>query len=140
MADSAAITRALVLLVEDDEDARASCADALRRAEFEVLEAGTRWQARETINARTPDVIVLDLRLPDGNGIAAARAWRKSAALSATPILILTGHSTKADVDSALVAGCEAFLTKPCPADVLVMHIERTLAASRPTRRPSKLF
>jgi DNA-binding response OmpR family regulator len=138
MADPAP-ARALVLLVEDDLDTRASCAEALRDGGYDVIEATTLWEARESINVRTPDVVVLDLRLPDGNGVAAARAWRKGSRLGATPIIVFTAHPTSMDVEAARLGGCDGFLTKPCTADALLTEIERALAGSRKTGKHPKI-
>jgi DNA-binding response OmpR family regulator len=122
---------AVVLLVDDDAELRVACADAVRCAGHEVLEASTLSQARESINARKPDVIVLDVRLWDGDGIAAAAAWRKCASLNATPIVILTGESSRSSIEAALLAGCDAFLAKPCTTEDLIAQVERVLASRR---------
>jgi DNA-binding response OmpR family regulator len=136
---AAARGRATVLIVEDDHDARATCADALRRAGFEVVEAAAVWQAKERAMENALDLVIVDRRLPDGDGLDLVRRWRdKDAKLEGVPIIMLTGHATRADVEAALIAGCDAFLAKPCPVDVLVDHIRRAIIGSRPTRKITK--
>ncbi len=100
-------------------------ASALRDAGFEVVEAATLHSAGNAMDAQRPDVIVLDRHLPDGDGLDFARRVRRSTA--SVRIVMLTASGQRSDVEAALLAGCDAFLTKPCPGDVVVLHVERVL-------------
>ncbi|HEY8077034.1 MAG TPA: response regulator [Labilithrix sp.] len=118
----------VVLLVEDHDEARAFYASALRAAGFEVIEAPTLHAAGATCETQRPDVIVLDRRLPDGDGLDFVR--RVHRLTRPMPVVMLTASGQRSDVEAALVAGCDVFLTKPCPGDVLVLHVERVVGAA----------
>jgi two-component system KDP operon response regulator KdpE len=122
----------VVLLVEDNEDARTIYGTYLRRSGYEVIEAPTLAAASAAYDARRPDVIVLDRGLPDGDGLDLARKWRRHGQV---PIVMVTASGQRADVEEALFAGCDAFLTKPCPGDVLALHVDRAMLAARPTKK-----
>lgn len=121
---------ALILIVEDDDDTRATAADALRAAGYEVAEARGVREAKDAVASRRPDAVILDRRLGDGDGLDLAKSWRERGPTVTMPIIVLTGYSMRADVEAALVAGCDAFLTKPCPAKVLLIHVEKAVAES----------
>lgn len=125
----------VVLLVEDDEDTRFIYATCLRHAGFRVVEASSAREALEAALARPPDVVVLDRRLGDRDGLELAVQWRAGRAMATTPIIVLTAFTTRADVEKALTAGCDAFLAKPCPGDVLVAHVHKLLVALAPTKK-----
>lgn len=128
-----------VLVVQDDPDAQDVYASCLRRAGFEVVVTRTAREALDYTMTTTPEIVVLDRKLPDRDGLELARAWRASAGrLSRTPIIALTSFATRPDVEAALVAGCDAFLVKPCPGDVLVAHVTKLLMSNEPTRRMPK--
>lgn len=121
--------RTHVLVVEDDHDAGTIYAASLEHAGHEVTLARTAREALDAVRVRRPDAVVLDRRLPDRDGLELARKWRASPAMAKTPIVILTAHAARADVEAALAAGCDAFLAKPCTGDVLSAHVGRLLAA-----------
>lgn len=128
-----------VLVVEDDADAQDIYATCLRHAGYEVVVAKTARDALDYTTTNTPEIIVLDRKLPDRDGLELARAWRSSAGrLAKIPIIALTSYATRPDVEAALVAGCDAFLAKPCPGDVLVAHVTKLLMSNEPTRRMPK--
>ncbi|MDB4936157.1 MAG: response regulator receiver [Labilithrix sp.] len=127
-----------VLLIEDDEDARELYAEHLRAAGFDVVTATTAREALDAVSARTPDLVVLDRKLPDRDGLELATLWRAGRAMATTPIIVLTAFAGRTDVEKALEAGCDAFLAKPCPGDVLVTHVKKLLLASAPTGKLPK--
>src|SRR5689334_22442635 len=113
----------LVLVVEDNVDAQIITASTLRHHGFDVMNVGTIEEARDAVRDRKPHVVVLDCRLPDGDGLELVRAWARDALMKAVPIVVLTAFSARQDVEAALLAGADAFLVKPCPAGVLVAQI-----------------
>ena len=116
-----------VLLVEDDPDARYIYASCLRHAGFKVIPVATAREAAEAAQKRAPEIVVLDRRLPDRDGLDLARQWRRFAAttMARVPIVILTAFTAKSDIEAALAAGCDAFLGKPCPGHVLAGEVAR---------------
>lgn len=103
-------TAAAILLVEDDEAARTAIAANLRARGHEVAEAGNVREALDAWDTRRPDLILLDLGLPDFDGQAVILRVRKEAT---TPIIILSARGREEDRVAALDAGADDFLTKP---------------------------
>lgn len=132
--------RRIVLLVEDNVDAQDVYSKTLRHAGFEVVQARSLEEAHEAAKHVRPDVVVLDCRLPDGDGLELARGWRDHETMAKVPVIVLTAFSARQDMEAALLAGADAFLVKPCPGHMLAMQIEKVLSGQRPSqrlRRPS---
>jgi two-component system, OmpR family, KDP operon response regulator KdpE len=101
---------AVILMVEDDEPARAAIASNLRARGHEVEEAGDVREALRLWDARRPDLILLDLGLPDLDGQAVIRHVRHEAT---TPIIVVSARGREEDRVAALDAGADDYLTKP---------------------------
>jgi two-component system KDP operon response regulator KdpE len=101
---------AAILLVEDDEATRRSIAMFLRGYRHGVVEAGDVATATEAWERKRPDLIVLDLGLPDEDGLVLVRHVRREAT---TPILILSARDREADKVAALDLGADDYVTKP---------------------------
>ncbi len=115
---SAVATR--VLLVDDDRSTLDGVAEYLRGCGFDVLLASTGQQALTLAMTCSPAVVVLDLGLPDIDGWEVARQLRASSQMAAVPIIALTGSDLPHERVSAMHAGCDRHLAKPCaPADLL---------------------
>ena len=106
MMDSAGV----VLIVEDDEAARSAIAANLRARGHEVDEAGDVRAALRSWDQRRPDLILLDLGLPDLDGQAIIRRVRREAT---TPIIVVSARGREQDRVAALDAGADDYLTKP---------------------------
>ncbi len=103
-------TAASILVVEDEPEIRRFVRATLLAERWRVREAGSVESAREALAAESPALMILDLGLPDGDGIqlvAELRAW------SALPVLVLSARSEEADKVAALDAGADDYLTKP---------------------------
>jgi two-component system, OmpR family, KDP operon response regulator KdpE len=99
-----------ILLVEDDEATRRSIATFLRGHDHEVVEAGDVATATADWERRRPDLIVLDLGLPDDDGLVVIRHVRLEAT---TPILVLSARDRERDKVAALDLGADDYVTKP---------------------------
>ena len=95
------------------------------------MKAETVAEARRLAERRTPEVVILDCRLPDGDGLELARRWRTDAAMANIPIIVFTAFSARQDLEAALLAGADAFLVKPCSSEVLAAQIERVVQGRR---------
>jgi two-component system KDP operon response regulator KdpE len=104
------VSGARLLLVEDDEVARAAVAQNLAAHGYLVAEAADAAAALRAWDGSRPDVIVLDLGLPDLDGLTVIRRVRREAA---TPILVLSARGREADKIGALEAGADDYVTKP---------------------------
>jgi DNA-binding response OmpR family regulator len=119
----------VVLLVEDDADLLELYGNAMRDAGLLVDEVVTVAEAIVMAERLRPDIVVLDRRLPDGDGWNVARALKASASETTrrVPIIAFTSHRERADVEGALVAGCDAFLEKGCAPEALIRHVRGML-------------
>ncbi|MFT3712871.1 MAG: response regulator transcription factor [Archangium sp.] len=100
-----------VLVVEDDSTLRLALADNLEDEKYEVATAATLAEARKSLASKTPDVIVLDLMLPDGDGTSLCRELRK--AKTTARIIMLTARTLEDDLVKGFDAGADDYLGKP---------------------------
>jgi len=115
---------ATVLVVEDERKLRDFVRSYLERAGFTVLSTGSGAEAIEMATAASPDLIILDLGLPDVPGETVARELR--AAIS-TPILMLTAKSAEEDRIRGLELGADDYVTKPFSPRELVLRVQAIL-------------
>jgi len=118
------------LVIEDDPDSRRLVAACLRRIGLRVREAATAAEAASALERATPDLICLDVRLPDENGLALCEQIRASPRLGDVPIMVITALSRPSDRARAHVAGADAFLVKPFRAEALADAVRELLALS----------
>jgi CheY-like chemotaxis protein len=120
-------SRPLVLVVDDYQDAREMYAEYLAYSGFRVAEASNGIEALEKAFELLPDVILMDLSLPGMDGWAATRRLKTDERTRRIPVVALTGHALAGASESARQAGCDAFVTKPCLPDELVVQVRRML-------------
>jgi CheY-like chemotaxis protein len=124
----------LVLLVEDTLDTLEAFTHFLRSAGFRVETATDGRQAVDQARKLRPDIVVMDLALPELDGWEATHQIKSDPATRHIPIIAFTGHAFQQSKESARQAGCEAFLTKPLDPAVLVAEIHRVVDLARQTR------
>lgn len=116
-----------VLVVDDEEDLRRLLVLALRRHDFEVLEAGSGEAAMEILGTMPVDVLVLDMGLPGVSGTGVVKALRLRPETATLPVLLMTGSGTDRSVIEGLEAGADDFLAKPVRLDELVARVRAHL-------------
>jgi len=121
----------LILVVDDYQDAREMYAEYLRFSGFRVAEASNGNEAMERAFALQPDLILMDLSLPIIDGWEATRQLKSHERTKRIPIVALTGHALAAASEGARQAGCDAFVTKPCLPDDLVVEVRRMLGEAK---------
>jgi len=123
-----------LMLVDDDKNAREGYQIYLSGKGFRVhvFEGGA--DALAFAASESPDLVVLDLGLPDVDGWEVARRLKSGAQTRDIPIIAFSGRSMHHEQISALRAGCDVHLTKPCPPDRLLGAIEKLLGQTE-TRR-----
>ena len=119
-----------ILIVDDYPDALDVWEIYLRAEGFQVLTAGTGQQALSTASAHIPDLVVLDLDLPDLSGFEVASELRRRAATRHIPLIAATGYSHVAQQDKAQQSGFDSVIVKPCDPGALVAEIQRMLVAN----------
>jgi len=119
------MARERLLLVDDEENLRSMLEAALRHVGFEVHPAATGREALDTVAAVRPDLIVLDVMLPDLDGFEVCRRLRTEG--SRTPILFLTARDGTEDKVRGLTLGGDDYLVKPFSLEELVARINAVL-------------
>jgi diguanylate cyclase (GGDEF)-like protein/PAS domain S-box-containing protein len=123
-------TAALVLVVDDEELIRILAREALEQAGLEVCEAANGVEALEQFAARRPDIVVLDVMMPEMDGFAACSKLRGSVGGNRVPILIMTGLDDAASIASAYEHGATDFITKPINPTILSHRVRYMLRGS----------
>ncbi len=123
---------ARILVVDDEPQIRRAVRAGLRANGFEVEVAGSGEAALDTIALDAPEVVILDLGLPDMNGIEVVRQVRE---WSAAPIIVLSVRDAERDKVAALDAGADDYLTKPFGMDELVARVRVALRRAAGQRR-----
>ena len=112
-----------VLVVDDFEDTRFLYSEYLAFAGFRTSTAGNGVEAIAKARAEHPDVIAMDLSMPDMDGWEATRRLKADAATRGICIIALTGHAEPSCRASAKKAGCDHFLAKPCLPEELMREV-----------------
>jgi len=120
-------TGARILVVEDEESISEPFAEALRRAGFEPLVTRTAAGALELADEAEPDLVMLDLSLPDGDGRDVCRELRRR---SDVPIVMLTARGTEMDRIVGLELGADDYVVKPFSAREVISRIRAVLRRS----------
>ncbi len=102
-----------ILLIEDDRDLAASLGRALERAGYRVRHAADGLAGLEAVGDRLPDLVLLDLNLPDMDGLAVCRELRTGEATRELPIIMLTARAEESDRVRGLDLGADDYVTKP---------------------------
>jgi DNA-binding NtrC family response regulator len=123
------MARNRILIVDDDPAIRFGLRDFLETRGYRVEEAATAAEAEQTFRAASPDVVVTDYRLPDGDALQLLPRLRAIA--DQVPIILLTAHGSVELAVQAMKEGAEHFLTKPVTLPALLLVIERSLEAQR---------
>ena len=118
-----------VLVVDDEPDIALICRLALTLAGFDVDERGTGTEALAYLADTTPDVVLLDLRLPDLSGWDVIDRLRESGRLADLAVIVFSAHSSAEK--SAREAGCFGFIPKPFTPDDLVAQVAAAATRSR---------
>ncbi|MBL8226560.1 MAG: response regulator [Chromatiales bacterium] len=113
-----------ILVVEDQPDLRAVLRTTLVAAGYRVVEAGTAARALVEARSHKPDLLLVDLGLPDGDGIDLIRAIR---GWSVAPILVLSARTRETEKVLALDAGADDYVTKPFGTDELLARVRAAL-------------
>jgi len=102
-----------ILAVEDHPVNRRILRDLLSSAGYEVIEAATGEDGVALAESKRPDLILMDIQLPDIDGYEATRRIKAKAELRHVPVIAVTSYALSGDEAKALVAGCDAYVSKP---------------------------
>lgn len=102
-----------ILLIEDNRLNMELASDVLQAGGYTVLEAMTGDEGIRVAAERLPDLVLLDMRLPDLDGLEVLRRLRSELRTAHVPVVALTAHAMKGDEAAARRAGCAGYITKP---------------------------
>jgi CheY-like chemotaxis protein len=122
-----------VLYIEDNDDNVYMLKNRLTRAGFTVLVATDGAQGIAMARSEQPDVILMDITLPDMNGQEATRRIKADASTQRIPVIALTANAMTGDKEKAMAAGCDDFDTKPVELARLLGKIRALAPAGRET-------
>ena len=126
---------ARILIVDDEPNIIGTVAPLLRARGYEVFSAMSGRAALDAVEREKPDLIVLDLGLPDIDGVEVCRQVRRTLSV---PILVLSARGAEGDKVSALDAGADDYVTKPFGAEELLARIRATLRRVENPSPPSE--
>ncbi len=128
------MTKRTILLIEDEEAISEPLAAALAREGFDALVAGTAAKGFELFETRTPDLVLLDVMLPDGDGRDLLRRIRET---SRTPVVMLTARGEEMDRVLGLELGADDYVTKPFSAAELAARVRAVLRRAGEAAAPA---
>ena len=118
----------LVLIADDDEDIRMLVRTTLERAGCEVMAACDGVEALELARIRMPDLAVLDVSMPELDGLEALRRLRANEEIAAVPVLLLSARAQETDVECGLEAGASGYIVKPFSPRELIDRVDELLS------------
>lgn len=113
----------LALVVDDDPSVRRLCAAILQKEGWRSCEADDGAGALEMVAAQSPDVIIMDVKMPGMDGLEATRWLRQQVATEDIPVIMLSGMSDRGDIASGIEAGADEYLPKPLCPDEFTMRL-----------------
>ena len=117
-----------ILIVEDQEDNRRILRDLLTAKGYETVEATTGLEGVEMAGEYSPDLILMDIQLPELDGYEATRRIREVPDLQGIPIIAVTSYALSGDEIKAMEAGCDGYVTKPFSPRALLEIIQQKLS------------
>lgn len=119
-----------VIVVEDETDAAEMFAEMMRVSGFRVLKSYSSAPAISLIANERPDVVILDVMMPDISGLEVLKFMRREPTLAHIPVIVVSAKSMPGDIQSGLEAGASVYLTKPVGFLDLKQAVERVLQRS----------
>lgn len=131
----APVPKKKILAVDDDASVCEFYEQSLKLLGYDVECATGAKKAKESLAERKPDVILMDIMMPEQDGISLTRELRAGSGTSDVPIIVVSGLADAGTLNDALLFGAVDYLVKPIDLDVLHAKIERTLAAVERRRK-----
>jgi two-component system, OmpR family, phosphate regulon response regulator PhoB len=126
------ISQKTVVVVEDEPDAAEMFAEMMRVNGFRVVKSYSSGPAINMIANEMPDVVILDVMMPDVSGLEVLKFMRSEPQLAKIPVIVVSAKSLPADIKTGMDAGASAYLTKPVGFLDLKQAVERVVADGRP--------
>jgi DNA-binding response OmpR family regulator len=124
------MNKAKILIIDDDDNMRLALHMRLKAAGYATVFATDGLSATNVAVKEVPDLVLLDLGLPAGDGFIIMERFQRNPKLCCIPIIVLTAREVRVNKDRALGHGAYAFFQKPAESEVLMAAIERALRGS----------
>jgi two-component system cell cycle response regulator DivK len=121
------MSNAVILYIEDNIDNRTLIRRILTAEGYELIEAGNAGEALSTLKILHPDLILMDINMPEVDGYTLTTQIRALPGFENIPIVALTANVMRGDREKSLEAGCDGYIQKPIDIDLLPQQIERYL-------------
>lgn len=121
-------SRSTILYVEDNAENRLLVRRILQAEGYSVLEADSAQEALEVVRLHSPDLILMDINLPEMDGYSLTSQLKSMPSMLKIPIVALTANVMKGDRERTLEAGCDGYIQKPIDVDLLPLQIDRYLS------------
>jgi CheY-like chemotaxis protein len=118
-----------VMIIEDEEDAAELFAEMMRLSGYRVIKSSKSAPALEMMKTDKPDVILLDIMMPEISGLDILRFMRRDPLLEDIPVVIITAKGMPVDIKNGMEAGASTYLTKPVGFFDLKEAVERALGS-----------
>jgi two-component system cell cycle response regulator DivK len=119
-----------ILYVEDNSDNRTLVRRILLSEDYKLIEATNGAEALQVLENTKPDLILMDINMPDMDGYTLTAKIKARPGFERVPILALTANVMRGDKEKTLEAGCDGYIQKPLDIDQLIKEVERFLARS----------
>ena len=119
-----------VLIIEDETDAAELFAEMMRVSGFRVLKTTSSKPALSLLSTEKPDIVILDIMMPEVSGLDILRQMRQEPALAEIPVVVVSAKSMPADIRIGMEAGASTYLTKPVGFLELKEAVEQALGSS----------
>jgi two-component system cell cycle response regulator DivK len=124
---SSSNSKATILYVEDNPDNRMLVRRILLSQDYSLLEAKDGSDALNVLKTERPDLILMDINMPDMDGYTLTAQIKSMPGFERIPILALTANVMRGDKEKTLEAGCDGYIQKPLDIDQLIREVERFL-------------
>jgi two-component system, cell cycle response regulator DivK len=118
---------AIILNIEDNFENRMLIRRVLMAEGYEIIEAGNAGEGLEVLKTQHPDLILMDINMPDMDGYSLTARIRSIPDFKNVPIVALTANVMRGDREKSLEAGCDGYIQKPIDIDILPQQVERYL-------------
>jgi DNA-binding response OmpR family regulator len=116
-----------ILIADDESHIRRILEFNLKRAGYEVLATEDGRAALATALSERPDLVILDVSMPELTGLDVCRRLKADATLKATPVFLLTARGQESDAEAGRLAGADQFFTKPFSPKQLLEHVRNAV-------------
>ena len=116
-----------ILIVEDDEKSLYLARFVLEKEGYKVIEARDGLEALDKTSKETPDLILMDMQLPNLDGYEATKRIKADERLAKIPVIALTAYAMKGDREKTLEAGCSGYIEKPIDPETIIAQIKQVI-------------